>query len=287
MSMSARFVPSIAPRRRRARRSGSASAAWTCSCSTAATTTSCRPPPRPTALGIAPVRSLYLGELDGVPCRSAELPDDHEAPAGHGVPHAARPLRPHRRAPLDAGRPRRAARRVGSHAPPLRPLRRAHRARAGRARAALPRVRPRGVPAPLAGRDRARHARRRDPAGARAALPRAASTACSRASSSPASRSRSASRASSRRRSASRSTDIAYFASQPWPFPHSLMIGFTATWVSGDLRIEEAELVDARWFTRDDLPELPGRLSIARKLIDDWLYRALGQLDRRRSRRRG
>ena len=65
--------------------------------------------------------------------------------------------------------------------------------------------------------------------------------------------------------------DIAYFASQPWPFPHSLMIGFTATWVSGDLRIEEAELVDARWFTRDDLPELPGRVSIARRLIDAWL----------------
>ena len=67
--------------------------------------------------------------------------------------------------------------------------------------------------------------------------------------------------------------DIAYFASQPWPFPHSLMIGFTATWLSGDLRIEEAELVDARWFTRDDLPELPGSLSIARRLIDDWLCR--------------
>jgi NAD+ diphosphatase len=66
-------------------------------------------------------------------------------------------------------------------------------------------------------------------------------------------------------------TDITYFASQPWPFPHSLMIGFTATWVSGDLHIEEAELVDARWFTRENLPDLPGRLSIARKLIDDWL----------------
>jgi NAD+ diphosphatase len=49
------------------------------------------------------------------------------------------------------------------------------------------------------------------------------------------------------------------------------MIGFTATWVAGELRIEEAELVDARWFTRDDLPDLPGRLSIARRLIDDWL----------------
>jgi NAD+ diphosphatase len=49
------------------------------------------------------------------------------------------------------------------------------------------------------------------------------------------------------------------------------MIGFTATWLSGDLKIEEAELVDARWFTRADLPELPGSLSIARRLIDDWL----------------
>ena len=49
------------------------------------------------------------------------------------------------------------------------------------------------------------------------------------------------------------------------------MIGFTATWVSGDLRLEEAEIADAQWFTRDDLPELPGSLSIARRLIDDWL----------------
>jgi NAD+ diphosphatase len=80
-------------------------------------------------------------------------------------------------------------------------------------------------------------------------------------------------------------TGITYFASQPWPFPHSLMIGFTATWVSGDLRIEEAELIDARWFTRDDLPDLPGRLSIARKLIDDWLTSR--PADRPRSRPRG
>ena len=49
------------------------------------------------------------------------------------------------------------------------------------------------------------------------------------------------------------------------------MIGFTARWVSGDLRPEEAEIADAQWFTRDALPELPGRLSIARRLIDDWL----------------
>jgi len=65
--------------------------------------------------------------------------------------------------------------------------------------------------------------------------------------------------------------DITYFSSQPWPFPHSLMIGFTARWISGDLRLEEAEIADAQWFTRERLPELPGSLSIARKLIDDWL----------------
>ncbi len=66
-----------------------------------------------------------------------------------------------------------------------------------------------------------------------------------------------------------------YFASQPWPFPHSLMIGFTATWVSGDLRIEEAELVDARWFTRDDLPELPGQ-PLDRPQADRRLALSLG-----------
>jgi NAD+ diphosphatase len=65
--------------------------------------------------------------------------------------------------------------------------------------------------------------------------------------------------------------DIAYFSSQPWPFPHSLMIGFTASWRSGELRVDPTELADAQWFRRDALPQLPGRLSIARRLIDDWL----------------
>ena len=62
--------------------------------------------------------------------------------------------------------------------------------------------------------------------------------------------------------------DIRYFGSQPWPFPNSLMIGFTATYASGDIIIEPQELVDAAWFNKDNLPQIPPKLSIARKLID-------------------
>ncbi len=62
--------------------------------------------------------------------------------------------------------------------------------------------------------------------------------------------------------------DIHYFGSQPWPFPHSLMIGFTATYASGDISLDDSEIEDAGWFTIDSLPRIPGKISIARKLID-------------------
>ena len=62
--------------------------------------------------------------------------------------------------------------------------------------------------------------------------------------------------------------DIRYFGSQPWPFPNSLMIGFTATYASGDIAVEPQELVDAAWFSKYNLPLIPPKLSIARKLID-------------------
>ena len=63
-----------------------------------------------------------------------------------------------------------------------------------------------------------------------------------------------------------------YFGSQPWPFPDSLMIGFNAEWISGDVRVDEAEITDARFFKRDEpLPMLPPKVSIARRLIDAWL----------------
>ena len=65
--------------------------------------------------------------------------------------------------------------------------------------------------------------------------------------------------------------DINYFASQPWPFPHSLMIGFTATYAGGEISLDDTEIEDAGWFTADNLPTLPGKISIARKLIGWFL----------------
>ena len=59
--------------------------------------------------------------------------------------------------------------------------------------------------------------------------------------------------------------------SQPWPFPHSLMVGFRAEYVGGDLVLDETEIVDANWYRRDDLPQIPPGISIARTLIDEWL----------------
>ena len=71
---------------------------------------------------------------------------------------------------------------------------------------------------------------------------------------------------------------VRYQSSQPWPFPASLMIGFYAIRVGGDLRIDGRELADARWFHRDELIarkeiglRLPGRVSVSRRLIQGWL----------------
>jgi NAD+ diphosphatase len=62
--------------------------------------------------------------------------------------------------------------------------------------------------------------------------------------------------------------DLRYFGSQPWPFPNSLMIGFTATHDGGEIRIDPTELEDAAWFPKHALPDLPSKMSIARRLID-------------------
>lgn len=65
--------------------------------------------------------------------------------------------------------------------------------------------------------------------------------------------------------------NIKYFGSQPWPYPCGLMVGFTADYVEGDIQLQKAELTRGGWFTRDNLPPIPGKASIARQLIDDWL----------------
>jgi NAD+ diphosphatase len=68
--------------------------------------------------------------------------------------------------------------------------------------------------------------------------------------------------------------NIRYFASQPWPFPHSLMIAFHADYASGEINIDPNEIEDAGWFSATKLPErLPGPISISRKLIIDTLRR--------------
>lgn len=71
-------------------------------------------------------------------------------------------------------------------------------------------------------------------------------------------------------------TDVAYAGSQPWPFPSSLMLGYTALAV-GDptLQLRDGELADARWMSRDELRagvlRLPPPVSIAHRIITDWI----------------
>jgi NAD+ diphosphatase len=68
--------------------------------------------------------------------------------------------------------------------------------------------------------------------------------------------------------------DIVYHSSQPWPFPSSLMLGFTAHALTHEVNLKDQELEDARWFTRADIvggvPLLPPRVSISYRLIEDW-----------------
>lgn len=72
--------------------------------------------------------------------------------------------------------------------------------------------------------------------------------------------------------------EVRYHSSQPWPFPCSLMLGFTAHATTRDIRLGDEELEDARWLTRDELKssieqgviKLPTKISIAYRLIEDW-----------------
>lgn len=65
--------------------------------------------------------------------------------------------------------------------------------------------------------------------------------------------------------------DIRYFGSQPWPFPDSLMIAFVAAHAAGEIAVDGSEITDAAWFSKDDLPAIPPKISIARQLIDRFL----------------
>jgi NAD+ diphosphatase len=69
--------------------------------------------------------------------------------------------------------------------------------------------------------------------------------------------------------------DVRYRSSQPWPFPSSLMLGFTARWAAGEPAVHDDELEDVGWFTRAAIvggePLLPPPTAIARRLINEWL----------------
>ena len=62
--------------------------------------------------------------------------------------------------------------------------------------------------------------------------------------------------------------NIRYFGSQPWPFPDSLMIGFTAEHAAGEIAVDHSEIIEAAWYAKDNLPRVPPQISIARHLID-------------------
>lgn len=67
--------------------------------------------------------------------------------------------------------------------------------------------------------------------------------------------------------------NIRYFGSQPWPFPDSFMVAFTAEYSSGVITVDNDEIIDAGWYGPDGLPQIPGKASVARKLIDSFVQR--------------
>ena len=71
-------------------------------------------------------------------------------------------------------------------------------------------------------------------------------------------------------------TNLEYRGSQPWPFPNSLMLGFFAEYAGGDIVLEDEEIAAAEWFPVDDLPNVPGGISIANRLITSWVARHTG-----------
>ena len=63
--------------------------------------------------------------------------------------------------------------------------------------------------------------------------------------------------------------NVEYFSSQPWPFPHSLMVGYLAEYDSGDIVVDGKEIIEADWFDIDNLPVVPPKFSIAGRLIEE------------------
>lgn len=71
-------------------------------------------------------------------------------------------------------------------------------------------------------------------------------------------------------------SNLQYMTSQPWPFPHSLMIGFHAEYESGEIEVDGVEIAEARWWHVNSLPMIPPEGSISRYLIDDYVEKMRG-----------
>lgn len=62
--------------------------------------------------------------------------------------------------------------------------------------------------------------------------------------------------------------NLRYFRSQPWPFPHQLMVGFLADYADGEIKVDGEEIIEAHWFSMDELPLIPPAFSISGQLIE-------------------
>ena len=69
--------------------------------------------------------------------------------------------------------------------------------------------------------------------------------------------------------------NIRYYGSQPWPYPCGLMVGFVADYEGGEMELQTSELNKGGWFGANNLPPVPGKVSLARRLIDAWLAREI------------
>ena len=202
--------------------------AWTCSCWDRGDHDELPTAAEADALGIAPLRSLYLGELDGVPCRSAELPDDHEAPPGMAF-RTLRDLygRVDEHLWTLAGRAAQLVEWDRTHVHCGRcgsPTEHAPGERARRCtvcgHAAFPRLSPAVIVRVTRGDEILLARAQRFPGRLYSVLagfvePGESLEECVARE--------------LEEEVGIEVADITYFASQPWPFPHSLMIGFTAT----------------------------------------------------------
>ncbi len=222
-----------------------------------------------TGLGLRPVRSQYLGELDGTPCRSAELAPDASLPEGWtcaGLRSLAAAL-PEERFRL-AGRAfqlvewERTSLHCGRCGTPTRP-RGGERAREcpSCGQLAWPRVAPAIIVSIIDG-DRillARHRRfaQRYTVIAGFVEPGETLEECVERE--------------VHEEVGIAVADIRYVASQSWPFPGSLMVGFTARYAGGELVADQEELLEAQWFAADSLPQIPDSITIARRLIDRFV----------------